>query len=424
MALRFSEGLLSGLRNFGQQPMQQLQRTLGEPPQPVTTSGAMSQALGGMFGVDMRSPAAIQQEQLKSSIGAIKDPSSYEGMVQLAQAVMEIDPIQGTQLLAAAEEKKKAGMAQLESFQTDFVNAQNEQKRKETLRRSMADKLRAQGYTSLSTLIIGGDPEAYAEGLKILSKGPKGDKELKGSPKDRGLYRDNDKNEYAAQQLTYSDGSTEIVYVNQATGEQVNKLGPEFKRIGELGETAEEERAGKTGAAIAQSRGQEWVGHQTDAIVGLPEVLYSLNQIKRAKTILEQLPEGKLTAQARQAFFNFFGKRPTTDAEASKIIADQVMNTLQGFSGAISEGEREWAVEQSPQLSNDRNKNLGILAEMQRRAELLKRKAEIMSDSDSAVEYRQRIREEGLLLDYEELLNKESEGQSFQVGNYSVKVKG
>jgi hypothetical protein len=420
MALRLSEGLLSGLRNFGQQPMAQLNQSLA---QPVNTSQALASSLGGLFGVDMRSPAAIQQEQLKSSVGAIKDPSSYEGMVQLAQAVMNIDPIQGAQLLAKAEEMKKAGMAQLDQGQREIETARQEQLRNENLRRSMASKLNAEGYTTLSSLVVGGDQEAYAEGLKILSKGAGAGKELKGSPQNRGLYRDKSGNEYAAQQLTYSDGSSEIVYINQATGEQVNRLGEEFERIGDLGETAQEEREGKTAAAISQSRGQEWATYQTDAIAGLPDVVYSLNQIKTAKSILEKLPEGKLTAQARQTFYNIFGKRPTTDAEASRIIADQVMNTLQGFSGAISEGERAWAMEQAPQLSNDRNKNLGILAEMERRAELLKRKAEIMADSDSSSQYRQRIREAGLLVDYEDELKKSKTGESFQVGNYSVKVK-
>jgi hypothetical protein len=147
------------------------------------------------------------------------------------------------------------------------------------------------------------------------------------------------------------------------------------------------------------------------------------NIICEPSIVIETLPEGKLTAKARQAFYNFFGMRPTTDAEASKIIADQVMNTLQGFTGAISEGERAWAMEQGPQLSNDRNKNLGILAEMERRAEMLKRKAEIMADSASSSEYREKIREAGLLLDYEDELKKSKTGASFQVGKYSVKVK-
>ena len=105
MALRYSEGLLSGLRNFGQSPTRQVNQTLA---QPVDTSQALAASLGGLFGVDMRSPQAQQQAQLQQQVSKIKDPSSYEGMVQLAQAIMPIDPIQGAQLLAKAEEQRKA----------------------------------------------------------------------------------------------------------------------------------------------------------------------------------------------------------------------------------------------------------------------------------------------------------------------------
>jgi hypothetical protein len=43
-----------------------------------------------------------------SDVGRRQAAVFYEGMVQLAQAVMNIDPIQGAQLLAKAEEMKKA----------------------------------------------------------------------------------------------------------------------------------------------------------------------------------------------------------------------------------------------------------------------------------------------------------------------------
>ena len=65
MALRLSEGLLSGLRNFGQQPMAQLNQSLA---QPVNTSQALASSLGGMFGVDMRSPAAIANTELSTAL--------------------------------------------------------------------------------------------------------------------------------------------------------------------------------------------------------------------------------------------------------------------------------------------------------------------------------------------------------------------
>jgi hypothetical protein len=67
MALRLSEGLLSGLRNFGQQPMAQLNQSLA---QPVNTSQALAASLGGMFGVDMRSPAEIEKEKQAQAMDA------------------------------------------------------------------------------------------------------------------------------------------------------------------------------------------------------------------------------------------------------------------------------------------------------------------------------------------------------------------
>jgi hypothetical protein len=161
MALRLSEGLLSGLRNFGQQPMAQLNQSLA---QPVNTSQALASSLGGMFGVDMRSPAAIQQEQLKSSVGAIKDPSSYEGMVQLAQAVMNIDPIQGAQLLAKAEEMRKAQMAQLDQGQEEITSRLNKTRREQSLAQAVEEN-----NPELARLIRQGDPDAYKRGVDLLS---------------------------------------------------------------------------------------------------------------------------------------------------------------------------------------------------------------------------------------------------------------
>ena len=113
MALGFSSGLLTGLQQYGQgggaipaDPRQRNVMQAAGVTNPLLQR--FGQGLGGMLGTEMRSPAAIQQAQLTEQVGAIKDPSSYEGMVQLAQAVMKIDPIQGAQLLAKAEEMKKA----------------------------------------------------------------------------------------------------------------------------------------------------------------------------------------------------------------------------------------------------------------------------------------------------------------------------
>lgn len=62
------------------------------------------QSVAGLFGKadQMASP----MQQMNRAIQSVKDPSSYEGKLKIAQAVMQIDPMQGTQLLAAAEEEQ------------------------------------------------------------------------------------------------------------------------------------------------------------------------------------------------------------------------------------------------------------------------------------------------------------------------------
>lgn len=421
MALRFSEGLLSGLRNFGRSPVQQVNQTLA---QPVDTSQALAASLGGLFGVDMRSPQAVAQAEQKTQQEQARQvysqalTASPEKQMELASQLVKIAGYEqaGLQLFQQAQAKLQQGQETLAQGQEEIASSLNQTRRQTTL----ASRLSDEGYTTLASLVRQGDQEAYNQGLEIITARQKG-KEVVGSPKDRGLYRDSAGNEYAATQFTYSDGSSEIVYIDQATGQQVTSLGEDFKRIKGTGETIQEERAGKSAVEIATARGKDWAKVTDEATVNLPDLQYSVNTLKRATNILSELPAGPLAASFRQTMFSIFGKRPETDAEAGRIIADQVMNTLQNFSGAISEGERAWAMEQGPQLSNDRAKNLGILREMQRRAELLLRKAQIMSESDTSAEYRQRLREEGLLEDYETQLTKS--GDSFTVGNYQVKVK-
>jgi hypothetical protein len=180
MALGFSSGLLTGLQTFGQgggaipaDPRQRNATQAAGVTNPLLQQ--FGQGLGGMLGTEMRSPAAVQQaqqqaqqEQLKSSVGAIKDPSSYEGMVQLAQAVMNIDPIQGAQLLAKAEEMKKAQIAELETAGEQSLSTANQARRVQ----SLATSLEQQGEDALASLVRRGDPEAYKKGISLITTKP------------------------------------------------------------------------------------------------------------------------------------------------------------------------------------------------------------------------------------------------------------
>jgi hypothetical protein len=128
--------------------------------------------LASLFNIETRSPMEVAQGQIQ----AIKDPSSYEGMVQLAQAVMKIDPIKGAQLLAKAEEMKKAQMAELETAGEQSLSTANQARRVQ----SLATSLEQRGEDSLASLVRRGDPDAYKKGIDILGKSnfsitPKGD---------------------------------------------------------------------------------------------------------------------------------------------------------------------------------------------------------------------------------------------------------
>ena len=374
------------------------------------------QGLGQALGVETRSPQQQAQAVYSQAVNA-----SPEQQLQLAQQLAKIQGYEAAamQLAQQAQAKLQQGQQTLAAGQEEIAASTNQTRRQMTL----ATRLSDEGYTTLASLVRQGDQEAYNQGLEILTKGAKG-KEVKGSPQRLTTgYRDPAGNgTWEGVRINYNDGTSEIRYTNSVTG-QTSATVPEGSVPVDLktGETIGEERKRQSAADIATARGKDWAKVVDEATANLPDLQYSVNSLKRARTILSELPEGPLAASFRQTMFTMFNKRPETDAEAARIIANEVMETLQSFKGAISEGERLWAMEQGPQLSNDRAKNLGILTEMQRRAELLLRKARIMSESDTSAEYREKLRENGLLEDYETQLTKS--GESFTVGNYQVKVK-
>ena len=62
------------------------------------------QQVGNLVGADTRSA----MQQTNAAVAAVKDPSSYQGQLEIAKAIMNVDPIKGAELLAAAEEKRRA----------------------------------------------------------------------------------------------------------------------------------------------------------------------------------------------------------------------------------------------------------------------------------------------------------------------------
>jgi len=136
MALQLPQSLLTQVSNFGQQPMQNLQQGLLTPVQIATQQpagiGAIVSGLGGMFGIDTRSPAQLEQAQRQqqkeyvannlSALGTQGTEIQRQvdlGLLTPAQAQQRVEAFKTTQ--ATAERKTRQESLEL-SLQEAVAN--------------------------------------------------------------------------------------------------------------------------------------------------------------------------------------------------------------------------------------------------------------------------------------------------------------
>lgn len=389
MALRFSSGLLTGLQQYGQgggaipaDPRQRNAMQAAGVTNPLLQR--FGQGLGGMLGTEMRSPAAIaqaqqeaQQEQLKSSVAGIKDPSSYEGMVQLAQAVMNIDPIKGAQLLAQAEERRKAS----EMEQLNIGNAEIQQGLQRTRNEALARSLRQKGFEGLATQVIAGDEEARKKGISIISESSTRAADSTGVK--AGTWKDENDNYYIATRvLDKATGATRLEY---------NPVGnaPEYKDqkltiVNAEGLTAQEDVALGTTAAADK----KFIDVRLSAADNLGSLAGERDTITRAMELAEAVQTGGPINVAGTAIERFLGEIPADKAELELLLGNTMYARLKPlFGGVISEGERESIEKIYGGLKKGNAANMSILRSLKGELDKAYRKAKIALESNNYDEY-------------------------------------
>ena len=154
MALGFSQGLLGGLRQYGQGgdiPADPRQRNVMQ--QYGVTNPLLQQfgqSLGALTGQDMRSQAAIQQEVVGKAMAQATDQSkSSSELFQMAQQLMNAGmPEQGAAILKMAQDR-----LQLE--------------KSNTARRSLSERLKTVGLEEQAQFVLdGGDTADAIKALK------------------------------------------------------------------------------------------------------------------------------------------------------------------------------------------------------------------------------------------------------------------
>lgn len=390
MALRFSSGLLTGLQQYGQgggaipaDPRQRNAMQAAGVTNPLLQR--FGQGLGGMLGTEMRSPAAVQQAQLTEQVGAIKDPSSYEGMVQLAQAVMKIDPIRGAQLLAAAEEKKKAGqVAQLEAGQVDIQEGLQR-----TRNQAMARSLRDKGFEGLATQVISGDEEARKKGISILAESAKGSGSGGFTAVKAGRYKDTDGNLYEATRVfNKASGVEELRYspigdAPEYTGDKKLTL------INAEGLTATEDAALST----TEAADKKFIDIRLSAADNLGSLQAERETIDNALKLAESVQTGGPINVAGTAIERFLGEIPADKAELELLLGNAMYSQLKPlFGGVISDSERKSIEKIYAGLEKGNAANISILKSLKESVDKAYRKSRLALSADSYDEYIQQAK--------------------------------
>ena len=388
MALRFSSGLLTGLQQYGQGagiPADPRQRDLMQAA--GVTNPLLQQfgkSVGGLFGVETRSPAAIQQaeqmaqqEQLKSSVGAIKDPSSYEGMVQLAQAVMNIDPIQGAQLLAKAEEMKKASqMSQLEAGNLDIQEGLQR-----TKNQALARTLQSKGFDGLATQVLGGDEEARKNGIRIISESASGSSSASGVK--AGTWKDNKGNFYIATRvLDKSTGQTTLEYNPVGNAPAYNNQN--LTLVNAEGLTASEDVA----LSVSGEANKEFSELRLNAVDNIGDLKNERETLNTALSLAETVQTGGPINVAGTAIEKFLGEVPADKAEFELLLGNTMFARLKPlFGGIISDSERLAIIEIHAGLKKGNAANISILKRLKEETDKAYRKARLALTADTYEEY-------------------------------------
>ena len=302
-SLRFSPETLRGIRNFGADLASPSARAggmlTGAPQQSLPNIFARN--VGTLLGRDMRTPG----ERLAAELASIpeNDPRRLEKQIAL-------------QLQTAVQAGDRPTAARLTGLLQDIRNRQ-EDAQKTTIPKA-----------ALSQAEIYKDPSGALYQLT-----PKTD--------ERG------------------EVDVEITPVGDApeyTGQKLSKTG------GQFGLTAEEETDRLVKKEFGVSESKAWSEVKLDVIKKSSEAADLLGSLDRALSIAESDDfEGGGLNRIKENFKEFVGMADPTAAEFQRIAADNLLAALDNFTGAISEGERNYLEANLISLSRSKEVNIRLL---------------------------------------------------------------
>ena len=213
-----------------------------------------------------------------------------------------------------------------------------------------------------------------------------------------GRYVDTLGNPYNAQiERDKSGRQIGIVYAPIGNSPPYSEVTPDGKpnplrETGGYGLTA----GGKVEMEVEEARQQEletqFAEVQADATIQLPQLKLTKTNLEEAINILgsEEVRTGVVPRAVSRSLLQFMGLDaiPQVEGEFEAKLSEAVMERLQGFEGAISDGERLYAVNNITNWMDGNRKNIGRLSVLLDRANMELDKSILIGEAEDFNDYR------------------------------------
>jgi len=132
---------------------------------------------------------------------------------------------------------------------------------------------------------------------------------------------------------------------------------------------------------------------QVKAIVELPSLRRSAKNVREAIDLLESgdVTTGGFVRRMSRGLTDFLGKTPKDIGEFETRLGDIVLARLESFTGAISEGERKFLIEQIGNYQASGESNLGRLKVLLEQAEDLMRDGMALATAEDLASYQRSL---------------------------------
>ena len=375
---QFSQGFLS---------------SLGRPAMSQSLFG-LGAAIGGVPGQMKQRKKEQGFNQLMQQVQAAQGSGDFASMKALSQQMAQTNPQQAAQIMQAAiagEEKQKIAQEQIQGtragaqmLMSELQDYATDKTIPEALRQRSGNFLRAAAQAGDRASLL--EPRV-AELRKLINQNfakTGRDRTTKGEV----IIRDSKGNFFTrASQYDEQGRGREVILPFPGSPEKpVGNLtivsgttgGGMFDRPGVAGQTTEEQKFNEA---------------RVSAVVQLPSLRRSAKNIRESIDLLESgdVTTGGFVRRMSRGLTDFLGKTPKDIGEFETRLGDIVLARLESFTGAISEGERKFLIEQIGSYQASGESNLGRLKVLLEQAEDLMRDGIALGTAKNFSSYQQSL---------------------------------